>query len=172
MWISNCPQCVSSLVPMAALWGEQSDWCIQPLCKSKPFLKGIKELSYEVHGGGKFISGFDRVGGVNQTWIEGRPRPEQTTNRLQWGEQGGGVGRSAVERTKAQTASQRTRATPSPHEVNECERVTWGWLVLYSNFTLYVFLNLNETRCLQEMLLIESPVLRGDFGFCSFLIKL
>lgn len=36
-------------------------------CVSQSLFERDKELSYEVHGGVKFISGFDRVGGVNQT---------------------------------------------------------------------------------------------------------
>lgn len=108
-------------------------------------------------------------------WIKPESKGDRGLSKPQTGSSGesrGGVRRSVVEHTKVQTHSQRTRPTPSAHEVNECERVTWGWMVLYSNFTLYIFLNLNETRCLQEMLLIEAPVLRGDSGFCSLLTKL
>lgn len=63
-------------------------------CVSQSLFEGDKELSYEVHGGVKFISDFDRVGGVNQNCIRERQRAEQTTNRLQ-------RGRSLASHTKA-----------------------------------------------------------------------
>lgn len=36
-------------------------------CAIQSLFERDKGLSYEVHGGVKFISGFDGVGGVNQT---------------------------------------------------------------------------------------------------------
>lgn len=63
-------------------------------CVSQSLFEAEKEISYEGHGGVKFISDFDRVGVVNQTSIRERQRDEQTTNRLQGG-------RSLASHTKA-----------------------------------------------------------------------
>lgn len=36
--------------PVAALWREQNDWCIQLLCKVKAALKGIKSFAMKFTG--------------------------------------------------------------------------------------------------------------------------